>query len=128
MVAAIAIINYKGKILIGRKKSDSEKVLAGEWHLPGETLEARETYEQALIRGMKAETGLDIRVGKYIASHITPTSKSEVRWYECFTDTDKATPGEDLSELRWVSKLDVLQECHHRVDLWPQKVIEYFNP
>jgi ADP-ribose pyrophosphatase YjhB (NUDIX family) len=104
MTAVVAIINYKDKILVGKKKSNSEKVLAGRWHIPGETIIGNETDEQALIRGMKEETGLTITVGKYIGSSITPTSKSEARWYECFADTDKVTPGSDLEKLTWIDK------------------------
>lgn len=127
MTAVVAIINYQDKILIGKKRTDSKKFLAGKWHIPGETVERNEEDEQALIRGIKEETGLDIIVGRYIASHITPTSKSEARWYECFSQTDKVTPGSDLEELKWVDKKKVLSMCSDKaVSLWAKKVIDYF--
>ncbi len=34
--AVSAIVNYNGKILLAKKRPESEKVLAGKWHLPGE--------------------------------------------------------------------------------------------
>ena|SRR5271157_601738 len=104
MTAVVAIINYQDKILVGKKKSNSEKALAGQWHIPGETVIGNETDEEALKRGMKEETGLDIRVGKYLGSSVTPTNKSEARWYECFANTDKAIPGSDLERLVWIDK------------------------
>ena len=48
--ALIAIVNFDGKILVGKKKSSSPKFLAGEWHIPVETAEAEETDEEVLIR------------------------------------------------------------------------------
>jgi len=127
-MTVVAIINYQGKILVGKKRSDSSKFLSGEWHIPGEGIERNETDREALIRGMKDETGLIIKVGTYLASHQTPSSKKEARWYECFSDTDDAVPGDDLKDLEWVSKKDVLDFCGDKaVALWPQKVLNYFN-
>lgn len=102
MAAVIAIIRYQDNVLLGKKKTSSEKFLAGEVHIPGETVEDNETDEQALIRGMKEETGLDITVGKLIGKSIIPTSKSEARWYECFAKTDKAVAGGDLEKVGWI--------------------------
>jgi len=126
MTAVIAIINYNGKILIGKKKSDSLKSLTGEWHIPGETKKEGETDMDAIVRGMSEETGLEIRVGRSLASHITPTSKSTVVWYECFSDTDKVRTGSDLEELKWVEKNKVMEYCHKRHNLWPKEIIDYF--
>lgn len=128
MSAVVAIINYQDKILIGKKKSDSKKYLSGIWHIPGERVEEGETDQEALIRGMKAETGLTIKVGRYLGSPITPTSRLEARWYECFANTDKVTPGEDLVEIKWVRKKEVLSICHKKaIALFPQEVIDYFS-
>jgi len=126
--ALVAIVNFGGKILIGKKKTSSPKFLAGEWHIPGETAEAEETDEEVLIRGVKEEAGLDIRVGGYIASHITPTSKREAKWYECFADTDRITIGSDLEDAKFVQRKEVLKICSRRAySLWPKEIIDYFS-
>lgn len=125
--AVIGIVNNNGKILIGKKRSDSKKFLRGEWHIPGETLEKGETDESALIRGIRDEAGINIKVGRYLGSHTTSTQK-EARWYECFSETDKLIPGSDLEEARWVLKDQVLRFCGERaVSLWPQEIIDYFS-
>lgn len=127
-MAVIAIINYQDKILIGKKKSNSKKFLRGEWHIPGETVQQGESDKEALIRGMKEETGMKIRVGKYIGFHITPSSKKEARWYECFSDTNEAVPGDDLEDLKWVSKKDALRFCGSRaIALWSKEILTYFQ-
>ncbi len=126
--ALVAVVNYKGKILIGKKRSDSPKFLAGKWHIPGETSEGNESDEEVLIRGVKEEVGIDIEVVRYLASHTTPTSKREARWYECHAKTGNITVGSDLENAMFVNPEDVLRICAERVySKWPKEIIEYFN-
>ncbi|MEK6926301.1 MAG: NUDIX domain-containing protein [Nanoarchaeota archaeon] len=127
MEAVSGIVNYKGKVLLGKKKKDSPKVLAGYWHFPGEAIENEESDEEALKRGFLEETGLEIRVGRFLASGITPTSKGEIRWYECFAYTYNVTPKSDLEELKWVDKNKVLKEHQETVKFWPKEIIDYFS-
>lgn len=125
--AVVAIVNYNGKILLGKKRKDSKKFLAGEWHMPGETVEDTETDEQALIRGVKEEAGLEIKIGRYIGFGISPTNKREVKWYECFADTDKIICGSDLDEIKWVDKNQVLANYSSRAkNLLPKQILDYF--
>ena len=126
--ALVAIVNFNGKILVGKKRKDSSKFLAGEWHIPGETSEANETDEEALIRGIREEAGLQIKVGNYLASHVTPTSKREARWYECFAQSNKLIIGSDLEDAKFVDRKEVLNICGKKVySFWPEKIIEYFR-
>jgi 8-oxo-dGTP diphosphatase len=125
--AVVAIIRYGEKVLLGKKKSDSKKFLAGMWHVPGEDVEGEETDEEALRRGMKEETGLEINVGKYLSMHTTPTHK-EIRWYECNATTDETVCGSDLEEIKWVEKTRVIETVDKIVsDLWPPEIKKYFG-
>jgi 8-oxo-dGTP pyrophosphatase MutT (NUDIX family) len=126
--AVVAIINIDCKILIGKKRKDSLKFLAGEWHIPGETVEDDETDEAALIRGMREETGLEIKVGRYLGSHITPTSQKEARWYECFALDGELKHGSDLEDINLVEKNQVLRLCSPRAtSFWPEEIQNYFQ-
>ena len=58
--AVVALVEHEGKILLGKKRQDSEGFFAGKWHIPGETMEDDETDEEALIRGMREEAGIEI--------------------------------------------------------------------
>lgn len=128
MVAVSGIVNYNEKILIGKKRSDSKKFLAGCWHIPGETVKENESDETALKRGFKEEANLEITVGKYICSSTTPSSKTENRWYECFSETEIVKPSSDLEEIKWVLKKDVFCECDKKaINLWPSEVIKYLK-
>lgn len=125
--AVIAIVKYQNQILLGKKKSDSPKFLAGEWHIPGETVEDGESDCDALIRGIEEEAGLKITVGKYLASHITPTSRIEAKWYECFASTNAVSPGSDLEDIKWVAGDQVLNHCSQKdTQLWPEEIKKYF--
>ncbi len=125
--AVIAVIHYNGKVLIGKKRSDSPKFLAGLWHMPGETVRPRESDKEALIRGMGEETGLEITVGRYLASHVIPMNK-EVRWYECFSNSGNAVAGSDLAEVKWIDKRQVSTYCDPKVrDHWPEEIKNYFR-
>jgi len=123
----IAVVNFDGKVLLGKKRSDSPKRLSGEWHVPGETAEEGESDEEALIRGMKEEVGIKIKVGRYLASHITSSGKN-AKWYECFADTWDVIPGSDLEDAKFVSKKGVLKICGERANsFWPKEILEYFD-
>jgi len=126
--AVIAVINYDGLILIGKKRSKSPKVLAGEWHVLGEGVEKGESDKSALERCAREEAGIvELRVGKYIGSHKTPTSGRTARWYECFAYNDHVKAGSDLEEVKWVPKQAVLNICRSRVSSWPKAVQNYFG-
>ncbi|MEK6914087.1 MAG: NUDIX domain-containing protein [Nanoarchaeota archaeon] len=125
--AVVAVVNYNGKILLGKKNKNSKKFLAGEWHVPGENVEDNESDDEALIRGIKEEAGLEIVVGEYLGSHITNTGK-EAKWYECFAESDKLIVGSDLEDAKFIPRNEVLIYCDRKAkDLWPEKIKDYFK-
>ena len=125
--AVVALVNYNGNILLGKKLDGAEGFLSGKWNIPGETLENGETDEEGLKRGIMEEAGIEINVLKYLASHRTP-KQTLVKWYECQALTYDIRAGSDLSEVRWVPKNEVMEMCHDRTKaLWPQQIQEYFR-
>ena len=126
MDGVVAIVNYNGKILLGKKRSDSPKFFAGKWHVPGGTIEEGESDEIALIREIKEEANLNITVGKYLGENSSPTHRN-LRWYECSAETDKAIAGSDLEDVKWVGKNEVLSSVDSRlVSLLSEDIINYF--
>jgi len=124
--AVVAIVNYRGKVLVGKKRKDSKKFLAGKWHLPAENVEGGESDEAALIRGLREEASIDIKVGKYVGEDTTPSGK-EARWYECFALSVGAIPGSDLDALAWVPRREVPAFIGKRTVSWPDWVKKYFE-
>lgn len=62
VVAVFAFIVQKGSILLVRQETGNRY-----WSLPGGVVEAGESLEGTVIREVKEETGLDVRVGRLVA-------------------------------------------------------------
>lgn len=58
-VAAVALIDADGRVLIAQRPAG--KSMAGLWEFPGGKLNAGETPEQALVRELEEELGIDTR-------------------------------------------------------------------
>lgn len=104
----VAVVRHNGMVLVGRKRSDSKKRLAGEWHFIGENVEGNESDYEALKRGLREEVGIDIRVEKLIGKDQSPTGK-DVCYYECFSVSGGLKVGSDLEAARWVDEKKVLE-------------------
>ncbi len=57
-VVAAALIDPDGRVLLAQRPAG--KAMAGQWEFPGGKIEPRETPEQALIRELKEELGVDV--------------------------------------------------------------------
>jgi 8-oxo-dGTP diphosphatase len=58
LVAACALVDVDGRVLLARRPEG--KKMAGLWEFPGGKLNPGETPEQALIRELKEELGIDV--------------------------------------------------------------------
>jgi 8-oxo-dGTP diphosphatase len=76
LVAAVALIDADGRVLIARRPEG--KSMAGLWEFPGGKVDAGETPEAALIRELKEELGIDT-----VASCLAPFTFASHR-YEDF--------------------------------------------
>ena len=65
MVGVGAVLIEDGRVLLIKR---AKPPLLGHWSLPGGTVEAGESLEQALQREMREETQLDVRVGPLVAA------------------------------------------------------------
>ena len=58
LVAAVALVDVDGRVLIARRPEG--KAMAGLWEFPGGKVGAGETPEEALIRELEEELGIDV--------------------------------------------------------------------
>ncbi len=63
--AAKALILFKGKYLL-LLRNNYEDIAPSQWDIPGGGIELGESFEQALIREVKEEAGMDISSSKII--------------------------------------------------------------
>ena len=63
IVGVGAVIVDAGRVLLVKRRYEP---LAGQWSLPGGTLELGETLEEGVTREMHEETGLEVEVGPVI--------------------------------------------------------------
>jgi 8-oxo-dGTP diphosphatase len=56
-VSAVALVDADGRVLLAQRPAG--KAMAGLWEFPGGKIEVGETPEQALVRELKEELGID---------------------------------------------------------------------
>ena len=100
-----------GKVLLTTRPIG--KAYAGYWEFPGGKLNPGESAETALVREIKEELGVEIKVLRLFDRSVTVVGESEIdlACYSCELIGEKPTNSTDHSELAWVkeselSKLD----------------------
>jgi len=103
LVGAVALVDADGRVLLARRPEG--KSMAGLWEFPGGKLQDGETPEQAVVREMQEELGIDTRqsclapIG--FASHDYADFHLLMPLYVC--RTWRGTPsGREGQELKWV--------------------------
>ncbi len=80
-----AVIVQDGRVVLVRR---GHEPLAGQWSLPGGGVEVGETLEEAVVREMREETGLEVDVGPVIEvfDRITHDAQGRVRYHYVLVD------------------------------------------
>lgn len=124
--AVVALVEYEGRILVGRKIV-CDHWLSDQWHMPGGHVKEGETDEGALRREMKEETNIEIRIFELLAEYQSPKG-TKVRWYRCEPLTHELQAGDDLAEIRYMTRREALNICNPQlVALWPKEIIDYLR-
>jgi len=85
VVGVGAIIVHKGKILLEKRKNAPGK---GKWSVPGGLVELGESLEQAVIREVKEETGLEVEEPRLIdvVDDVSLDEKGTVKYHFVIVD------------------------------------------
>lgn len=98
------ILNEKGEVLLIKRKNEPFK---GFWALPGGFVEYGEMVENAVLREVKEETGLDVEIIKLFNVYSDP--KRDPRGhtisivYYCKIKGGFLKGGDDAKEARWIN-------------------------
>jgi ADP-ribose pyrophosphatase len=107
VVGVGAIIVCNGKILLEKRRGEPGK---GKWSVPGGLVELGERAEDAVVREVKEETGLDVANPELIdvVDNIVRDENGEVKYHFVIIDYFVRLKGgelraaDDAAELRWV--------------------------
>jgi len=103
LVVACALVDKDGRVLISQRPEG--KAMAGMWEFPGGKVEPGERPEQALIRELKEELGIDVTTACLapltFASHGYPSFHLLMPLYVCRRWKGEIRPGEG-QKIAWV--------------------------
>jgi len=96
----IGIVNKENQVLIVKRKQKEGDLF---WQFPGGGVEDGETNEQAIIRELREETGIDSIPIKCLGERIHPSTKKEMSYWSCeYISGDLSISDDDLDEAIWV--------------------------
>lgn len=109
-LVSIGIVRKNDKVLIGLKRKGPHPAnLGGKWHFPGGVVEKNESPEEALLREIKEETNLEVKIKDIMGISIlfNPNWKGNRIYtcqvfYECEAKTEDIIPSSDLVDAKWV--------------------------
>lgn len=112
-VATKAFIMHNNKVLLLREsKKYQDGTNSGRYDVAGGRVEPGQRFDDSLIREIKEETGLEVKIGRpFFVNEWRPVVRGE-KWqivgtfFECFTDTERVILSEDHDEFVWINPAD----------------------
>lgn len=106
-LAAHALIQKDGRFLATRRSAVND-YKPGEWDVPGGTVHAGETMEQALVREVLEETGLEVSIVRPLAIYSNTGSLPEKQYFQAtylcqYVSGDVKLNPEEHDAHEWVS-------------------------
>lgn len=126
-LTSAVIVEHKGKVLLGRRNKTN---CNGMWVIPGGGVNWGETIQDAAIREIKEETGMDVEIVKQIGHQEvinTPGNYHAIVFFHLAkTQNPTIKVSDDISEAKFftieeVKKLDTVesvQDALEQAGLW----------
>lgn len=108
LVVAVALIDDKGRVLLAQRPEG--RAMAGLWEFPGGKVEAGEIPEQALVRELREELGIEVAADSLepltFASHSYEKFHLLMPLYAC-RQWKGALSGQEGQQIAWAAASDV---------------------
>ncbi|OKK06270.1 DNA mismatch repair protein MutT [Streptomyces sp. CB03234] len=104
VVVAGAVVD-RGRLLAARRSAPPE--LAGRWELPGGKLEPGESAQQALVRELREELGVEAEPGERIPGEWPLAPGYVLQVWTARLVSGEPRPLEDHDELRWLFRYEL---------------------
>lgn len=109
-------VRAAGGVVVRGEGSDLELLLVHrpryeDWSLPKGKLEPGESFEQAALREVEEETGLRCELGRELPAATYCDHKGrekQVRWWLMRPLDGGFTPGDEVDEVRWLTRADAI--------------------
>ncbi|GGY63776.1 DNA mismatch repair protein MutT [Streptomyces omiyaensis] len=102
MVVVAAALLDRGRLLAARRSAPAE--LAGRWELPGGKVEPGERPEDALVRELREELGVEAETAERIPGEWPLKPGYVLRVWTARLLSGEPRPLEDHDELRWLAR------------------------
>jgi mutator protein MutT len=105
---AAGLLFHKGKLLVTQRNAAAH--LGGLWEFPGGKREPGETFENCLVRELREELGIEVRVGSQIEdlTHSYPEKTVRLRFFLCTLEPGSPLPQPlDCAACAWVAQSDL---------------------
>ncbi len=128
---AAGLVFRAGRVLIAQRHDDAH--LGGLWEFPGGKVEPGESFEQALVRELNEELGIEVRVGNIVESiiHDYPEKSVHLKFFQCEWISNEPQP-HDCQDLAWITREQLgdyefpaadarlLDKLRNSTDLWTE--------
>jgi 8-oxo-dGTP diphosphatase len=122
-VVSMAIIARDGAVLMIRRRQKEGELL---WAFPGGAIEEGETAEQAAVREVAEEVGLEVESEEVLGRRVHPQTGREMVYTACtvIDGEPSVLDAEEIAEVAWVKHSEIDQ--HVPRGLYPP-VQEYLD-
>jgi 8-oxo-dGTP diphosphatase len=101
------VLDPRGRLLLIRRRHEPS---AGTWSVPGGRCRAHESAAEACVRELAEETGLDVRIVRWVGQ-VERAGLDGVRYviddFACAPIGGALRAGDDASDVGWVSRAEL---------------------
>lgn len=103
---AIGIVVKDNNILLIKRKKTEGMLF---WAFPGGKIESGETPENAAVREIFEETGVNSHILKHFGTRIHPLTSAEISYYLCqYENETNCFATDEVEEIKWCSPRETL--------------------